>query len=250
MWRFMAARAAGSSHTRLSLPCQDRFACDVIEPEWFLSAVADGAGSAPFSGEGAEIAVNAALERLNAALHEGKEPLEAVTSAVQAANAAVIAEAERRACQPRDLASTLLLIAINHDGGAAAQIGDGLIAVRTEEAGWSWTFWPQRGEHVNVTQFLTDADALEAVQTAQLPAMVTDAALMTDGLEPLALHYASRSIHVPFLEGLAPHLRRGSGAGEDVALSAMLESFLTSPRVSARADDDLTLVICTRGGSS
>ncbi len=221
-----------------------------MAPDWFLSAVADGAGSAPHSDEGAAIAVKAGLARLRSALASGLEPIVAVTSAFEAAKLAVVAEAEARECPARDLASTLLLAAVSATDGAAAQIGDGLIATKVEGENWSWVFWPQRGEHVNVTQFLTDADALEAVQITSLVGGVTDVAMMTDGLEPLALHYASRSAHAPFFEGLSPQLRSRSGDGEDVPLSRMLELFLTSPRISQRTDDDLSLVICARAATT
>src|SRR6185295_17598727 len=58
MWRFAAAQATGSSHEKLSLPCQDRMTCAVLEGEDSLIAVvADGAGTAGRGHEGAEVAV-------------------------------------------------------------------------------------------------------------------------------------------------------------------------------------------------
>ena len=107
-------------------------------------------------------------------------------------------------------------------------------------------FWPERGEYANTTRFLTDEDALATLQVGEFAAPPMDVALMSDGLEPLALHYASKTVHAPFFDPLFRSLQTTEGDGEIAALSAALESFLSSPRIAERSDDDLSLVIATR----
>ncbi len=130
--------------------------------------------------------------------------------------------------------------------GGALQIGDGVIVVSEGGGGWSWVFWPQRGEYANTTFFLTDDDALERVQIETFLGSVADAALMTDGLEPLALHYASKTVHDPFFSGMFRPLHHSDGVAEIGHLSASLEQFLSSERVGSRTGDDVSLILATR----
>jgi hypothetical protein len=69
---------------------------------------------------------------------------------------------------------------------------------------------------------------------------------MTDGLQPLALHYASQSVHEPFFHGMFQPLHGSPGSAEVPALSASLEEFLSSERVRMRTDDDVSLILATR----
>lgn len=189
MWRFAVARTTGISHRRLSLPCQDRLACRVIGAQTLVAAVADGAGSAALAEQGAEVAVETVIEWLSHALDVGRSDYPAMLrEAAAVARDAVLIAAQQHGSEPRDLASTLLVVVVGPSGGGALQIGDGVIVVSDGANGWCWVFWPQRGEYANTTHFLTDEDAAERLQIEQLVAKVTDVALMTDGLEPLALH--------------------------------------------------------------
>ena len=59
-WRFVSASVAGTSHLRLSLPCQDNcFVTDATDADgksWLLAIASDGAGSASHAETGAELA--------------------------------------------------------------------------------------------------------------------------------------------------------------------------------------------------
>ena len=71
---------------------------------------------------------------------------------------------------------------------------------------------------------------------------VLDAALLSDGLQLLALDYAHRAAHRPFF---APFLQalRSAPQGE---LTVPLAEYLASEAISRRTDDDRTLVLATR----
>jgi len=247
-WRYAAASVIGTSHQRVGQPCQDRFACSTRVPGWFIAAVCDGAGSAAQSEIGAETASAAALGFIEDALSAAQVvDCEAVVrDAVIAARNRLLTRAAELSVAPRELACTLLVTMLGPTSGAAAQIGDGLIAAKADIDGWTWIFWPQRGEYANVTRFLSEDDALDAVEVSLLGPEIFECSLMTDGLEPLALQYATRTAHSPFFEGLLAPLRSTSGGKEAIELSARLLTFLDSPRIRDRADDDLTLVIACR----
>lgn len=246
MWKYTAASVAGTSHVRIGAGCQDAHRIVVDEPSGTLIvAVADGAGSAVNAAEGAVLATGVATASMLASVQAGELDEGAMRRAFVEARDAVLRHAAEADGPARDYASTLLLVALGGRSGFAAQIGDGLIAVRDHDD-WAWVIWPQRGEYANATRFLVEVDALERAEFVEVGADVSEAALMSDGLEPLALHYASQSIHSPFFEGMMPPLRAWNGVGEHAELSAQLAAFLQSPRITERADDDLTIVMATR----
>lgn len=251
MWRYIAARARGSSHARSGTPCQDQLACDVLEDGTLVAVLADGAGSASEAELGARIATGAVLEAARRELAAGAPDLAStLRRAILSAREAVLEEA-RAAGQPaRAFASTLLAVALGPAGGAAAQLGDGLIVVDGAGSGWSWVFWPQRGEFANTTYFLTDDEAEQTLKVEALAAPVSSVALMSDGLEPLALHYQSRAAHAPFFDGMFRVLGGATGAREVVDLSAALQRYLESETVSSRTDDDVSLVLARRVGTA
>ena len=236
----------GSSHVKCDEVCQDRFevwSADGV----FLAAVSDGAGSAQRAEVGAEVAVQEALAYMRGRLHDTTDWLDLVASAFDIARSAVLARAEAEDLPAREFACTLLLLALSPEGGAAGQIGDGVIALRDDaEEGWSWVFWPQKGEYANMTRFLTDPEGASPAELAGIRPSAFEVAMMTDGLEALALDYSGRSAHDPFFDGVLAPLRSSETVGEVEALSKGLSSFLASPRVCERADDDLTLFIAAR----
>jgi hypothetical protein len=248
MWRFATARATGTSHLRLGSPCQDRLACAVLAAGTLIAAVSDGAGSAPRAAVGAEVAVASAVGWLlhHLAEQDGPDLLAALEDAALHARASVLARSEEDGEAPGSYASTLLLLVGTPEGGAALQIGDGVIVVGGEAGDWRWMFWPERGEYANTTSFLTDDNAADHIRVASLPGSPIDVAIMTDGLQPLALHYASQTVHEPFFEGIFLPLHGSPGSAEVPGLSASLEQFLTSARVRTRTDDDLSLILATR----
>ena len=111
---------------------------------------------------------------------------------------------------------------------------------------WRWVFWPQKGEYANSTFFLSDETALANAEVAALTDDVQDVALMSDGLEPLAMQFAARTTHEPFFRTVLAPLHTVAAPGEAPPLSSGLVALLATPAVRARTDDDATLVIATR----
>jgi len=247
MWRFAGARTVGLSHLKTGLPCQDYCACLSLPNDTLIAAVADGAGSAKKGEQGAQIAVTTVVHYLKEVLeNSGTDLQDAIQSAAAAARRAVLEEADGQGENPRIYASTLLAIALTPNCGAALQIGDGVIVVSEDGEEWMWMTWPQRGQFANTTYFLTDEKAIERMEVADFGGAITDVALMSDGLEPLALHYASQSVHNRFFTGLFDPLWKAEGDEEIPQLSKALEQFLASDRVKSRTDDDVSLIFATK----
>jgi hypothetical protein len=146
----------------------------------------------------------------------------------------------------RDYAATLLFAALGPNCAVFSQLGDGAMVVLTEEHEWSWVFWPMHGEYANTTYFITDPTALKLLQFESCQRAIHEVATFSDGLEPLVLDYKERIASQSFFNRMLRPLRSSEVKGVDVALCGQLASYLTSPRITSRVDDDLSLVLATR----
>lgn len=248
MWRFAKAKVAGTSHLKAASPCQDAIACEAIGDGGLILALADGAGSAAHSAAGAQRAVEFMLQEV-ATLLQADTPQLAPLMRTAFANtrAELRGLATQLGTELREVATTLLaVLLLPNQKGVAAQIGDGAIVVRENMDAWCYAFWPQHGEYVNTTRFLTDHDSIEQLQVDELPARPEDIVLFSDGLERLGLCFEGQLPYDPFFNGVIAPLIASKGSGEIIVLSARLEEFLASPRVAERTDDDVSLIMATR----
>jgi hypothetical protein len=155
-------------------------------------------------------------------------------------------EAESISRAPRDFACTLLAVVSSPSCTACLQIGDGVIVVAdSEENVYGHVFWPDRGEYANMTHFVCEEDAVEHLQFEVIRREIVDVALLTDGLQSIALNYQQESAHEPFFNGLFAPMRT-LPEGRSAELSKSLIEFLSSPRVNEKTDDDKTLLLATR----
>jgi hypothetical protein len=107
---------------------------------------------------------------------------------------------------------------------------------------------PQRGEYANETNFLTQEDALERIDTVILDAPLQSLAVLSDGLLRLAMQMPAHEPHLPFFKPLFAFAAHPADLQE---ASAKLAGFLASERVCARTDDDksLVLAVCLNGSA-
>jgi hypothetical protein len=222
-----------------------------------VAVAADGAGSAERGREGARIACETVVELADAWARAGRhdEPTRDLSAFERADVGEWIGRVRSRIEQAmlpegrevRDFSCTLVVALVDDARAVFFQIGDGALVYRVAgDRRYSLAFWPQLGEYANLTRFVTDGDALEQVQFA-VAENVDEVALLTDGLQGLALRFASREAHGPFFDPMFERLRGDPDQGGD-DLSGALVSFLESPAVNQRTDDDKTLVLATRLG--
>jgi hypothetical protein len=158
-------------------------------------------------------------------------------------------EAKAVSRERRDFACTILGLIVSESCAACLQVGDGVIVLAdSEEHAYGHVFWPDRGEYANTTHFVTEDHAIEHLQFESVKRRVVEAALLTDGLQTIALNYQQRTAHEPFFKGLFAPLRTAE-EGCPRELSESLAAFLTSPRVNEKTDDDKTLVLASRTDS-
>lgn len=246
-WRVVGSSVRGVSHIKANLPCQDAHEWLVLPSGTLIAAVADGAGSAKESQTGARVACRTAMDLLAkelAAAGSASAPVEpCLRRAIAAAREAVIAEAEQLKMPARELASTLMLLAIEPNRATAAQIGDGAALVLNQDGALHALTQPVESEYLNETLFLTSDRALDQLQVREWAGPARGLAMFSDGLQMLALKWPERTPHKPFFDPLFRFVE--SEADAQVRLDK-IEKFLQSPRIAERADDDLTLVLALR----
>lgn len=249
-WAVLSASEVGTSHVAVDKPCEDSCWAQVEEDRDgspFLSMfVCDGAGSAARGGEGAELAIKTAAEFVATKLSMREFGLTDALAAdlVVAVRDRIYAQAEKEGLTSRDFACTFLGVLSGVRGTLVMQIGDGAVVLDTGN-GLELAIVPMGGQYANMTQFLTDEDAVKQLVTRMYPGEVQACAAFSDGLQRLALNMATNTPHVPFFEPFWGVLAKATPENED-QLTASLIRFLSSQAVNNRTDDDKTLVLALR----
>ncbi len=251
-WRYVWASAIGTAHRDLGLPCQDRGVVQIqhgsSEPEALVIAVADGAGSASAADRGAYLVTETLLTCVQQALNSGLRVADITSEDARAWIAEVVSCVQMQAnavgLPAREMAATALLAIATPQVVACIQVGDGVQVVRVDDR-YEIALWPQNGEYASSTNFACDADAITATEVRIITGVIQDIAVMTDGVQALALHYASHTAHAPFFDALLPAVRNAP-PGEDDSLNRALADFLDSVMVNDRTTDDKTLVMASR----
>lgn len=249
-WRTVAASVAGTSHAGAGQPCADACAVRVLpvgtQGALLVAVAADGAGTSEHAPDGARLACEAILAQAELRARGGADLSTFVREDVLAwleATRSRIAEAARSlTLEARDFSCTLLAALVDEASAVFFQIGDGAIVYRRDGEDYRPALWPQSGEYANCTWFVTDDDAAERVQMT-VAENVDEVALLTDGLQGLALRFGSRDAHGPFFEPMFARLRCET---ETEGLVEELKAFLGSASVNQRTDDDKTLALATR----
>ena len=254
-WRIAGASVRGTSHLRIGQPCQDSLYYSYEFPGGALiAAVADGAGSASLSEVGSALAVHESVEAARVSMsHTSAQKIpegylrDTARASVVIARFRLEQEARRRNISVRDLATTLILVIWTRGILAAAQIGDGAVVVSDESGGYSLFTTPQRGEYANETVFLVSENALDSLQIRTETLKAHRIAMFTDGIQNLVLDSVNNIPHLPFF---APMFRWLESRSDGFDFDAALKSLLTSPKVTQRADDDLTILLASASQES
>lgn len=259
-WQILGASVTGFSHKARNQPGQDRF----LEKTWCFDdhqavtvvVCADGAGSAARSWAGAWVACQSVMRSMHGYMISPKRRNLLISMEFQADSffAGLFGTARRRLEQwaqrlgttSLSLSTTLNVAILTANGALLAQLGDGLIGYQFKDFPEKWHVVEneQASEFAGETTFLTSTQWLEHLRVKALHEPLRRVVVSTDGLLPIIFHAQSSQIHSPFLDPLFEFVQK-QGPVQSLK-SSMLQSFLSSQRVSSRCDDDLTLILCSR----
>jgi len=244
-WSTVAASAVGTDHVREGIGKQDAVARHPVGGSWII-AVADGAGSAPYSAEGAALAVEAATHALEQLLMANPtlslDLEEAIVEAMLEAADRLQGLAAERSEPVSAFHTTLAVCVIDGWRVSSGQVGDGFLVAELDDGSLQALAVPQKGEYANETQFLTTISGRDEIETSTVEG-IRGLAAMTDGLLRLAAQMPGYTPHPRFF---GPLFNFARSATSEVKGCEELTGFLASPRVRARTSDDLTLVIAVR----
>ncbi len=243
-WGVLAESAAGTSHIARGIVCQDvcRTRSFGDENDWIAIAISDGAGSAEHSQIGAGIVCDSFLSTLSRRWPIVPRTREDMLEFYTLARAEIFAEAVQRGFEPSALACTALLGIAGPECAMFGQLGDGAIVIG-RDGEYRMPIWCVEGEYVNETEFITGNGYSEALQFAAFDERISEIAILTDGLQHLAIDFAERRPHAGFFQPFFESLRASARTGD---LRVSLLEFLSSPRVNERTDDDKTLALAIR----
>lgn len=245
-WKLLLDSVIGTSHVQTNQPCQDYASGRVLDADTIVLLCADGAGSASRAEFGSRFVCRSLLHTIATDLENGLALKDITRDRVVEWHATVRRRLSLEACREnldlREFATTILAAIIGPSQAFFSHLGDGVIVYRDGD-NYKTPFWPQQGEYANTTYFLTGSDFEDQLAFEGIDRQIDEVALLTDGLQPLALHYATRSVHSPFFKPMFNALRDASDPDE---LREPLKAFMNSPAVNSRTDDDKTLVLATR----
>lgn len=252
-WHLAWASVRGTAHEQDGSDCQDSCNAGVFRNssgEWVLAAIAaDGAGSAKAGGNAAEAVCTYGLHLVETFVQNDALTSEHLTEQrmfewARDMRQHLLTLAEHAGQTPRDWACTLLAAVCTRSVAAYLQVGDGAIVARCGGAD-AVVYWPSSGEYANETFFLTDEDGLQRLQVSVTETVPSALALLTDGLQRLALNYSARTAHSAFFSPLFGELQCAASI-DPGEFEGRLQRLLASPQVNARTDDDKTLVLAAK----
>jgi len=252
-WKIVESRVRGVSHLKTGIECQDSKSSKIIQDnsqnEVLILAVSDGAGSASNSAIGSNLTCSSIISMVENFISNGgsvkdiTRPLASLW--VKNVREKIKKQASKDGLPERSYACTMLVAVVGSDCFAALQIGDGCI-VYPENKGWVYACWPQHGEFINTTNFVTGTNAEDDLFFKLYEKTIDEIAVFTDGLEMLLVNHSNKSIVSSFFERNFVPVRNISTIDAGELLSLKLDSFLSSPIITSRTDDDITLMLASR----
>jgi len=240
-WFGTAASVVGTGHIARGIPCQDSSAV-VMEHEFQLAVVSDGAGSARLSQHGSA----AVVETLVGLAADLEIPLSDQAGAEVAERIAkhclarLDETAEELGCEIRDLAATLSFVLVRGETVLAGCLGDGIVAA-IGPSGSEVLVGPARGEHANQTEFITSRGAARRLRLRWGPLGRRDGFMvMSDG--------AAESLFERSTARLASAVGRVLSWFDENTQSAVVEAIEASvlPLLTSKTRDDCSIACLRR----
>ena len=140
-----------------------------------------------------------------------------------------------------ELATSLIVFAVEPRGIAAMQIGEGLLVSRGQEADYRLIFDIDVRRRDDRTLFVTSKDAKGRMRVGTRKGPVSFLCAATEAFGPLSLSNRNGKPHRRFFHPLDQYIQT---APDDGVVHQGIRSFLRSDRINRKLDDDLVLALC------
>ena len=244
-WYCVGASVAGVSHKDTNTPCQDYTLYRHLPSGELLIAVADGAGSAQYSAEAAQIACNVALNYVQYQMTEYTHCLSEdyelfIYTAFEQARSAIIDVAKARRISVKQFATTLTVVILTPQLTIGGMVGDGMAIVEYATGNYACLFELPKREYANQMVPITSSRALEVLQIAIAPAPIQSVSIVTDGMLSICCDLRSVKPYPPFFKMMMALLDKVT---DHESAKKELEILLDHPLINEKTEDDKTLVM-------
>jgi Protein phosphatase 2C len=242
-WHSVCSSIMGRSHELNLKPCQDfsqRFECNGI----YGVALSDGAGSAQHAEIGAQIAVEWIIQNIPNRIKDFQSINEdQIQHWLKELQEYFCDYAIKNQTTIEDLSATILFVMVKNTEAFFFQLGDGCWLFQHEDLSWHCATWPESGEYINETVFITSLTTANQKIQWCVQQNVRAVVGFTDGVEHLFLNFTNRSPHKQVLEKIFSFIQQNPPM---TAVQEATEQLLTSPFLDERTDDDKTLTLLWR----
>jgi hypothetical protein len=244
-WCLSSCFVQGKGHIKTHIPCQDRTKA-IYSNGTYVIALSDGAGSAKLSHFGASCVVESICTLLTNQFNElfaNKDGCFVKQLMIKKVLADIKLQAAELGCEVKDLAATMLAVAINEGRFIIAHVGDGVIGyldngtLKTASA-------PSNGEHANETYFVTSQDAISAMKLFK--GSIKDIAgfvLMSDGTEQSLYNKRTNSLSPAIVK-----LMQRNIVLDHEAMEQQLDASFKKVIIANTQDDcSIAIISCEKG---
>ncbi len=250
-WKAIGKSVTGTSHINSNKPCEDAVHYAIVaapnNTDVLISCVCDGAGSALYAAESSQFATNYIVEKLSIIATNGKIIEEGdIYNLLEEVYHELAFKAAEANVSINEYSCTVLGCYLTTSQAAFFHIGDGAIIRNDGTDFYNAIWWPFNGEYQNITSFIVDSATLNNLNITIINEQINEVAIITDGLQLIALNMEAMNVHQPFFNDLFGSLRLADNNEKVNILNVKLEAYLNSERINERCDDDKTLFMATR----
>jgi len=250
IWKAIGKSVIGTSHIQNNKLCEDALVyTEVIHQNEsiFIAIASDGAGSALFANQAAELIVNRGTKILiDWILNDLPINEAAILALAEILYDELAQEADNCQVPLNEFSSTFLGAVLYKSAAIFFQSGDGVIIRDDGIGGYAAIWWPQNGEYINTTSFLIEDKQFPNLKISLIHEQINEIAILTDGLQMLTLNTETLTVHQPFFTSLFKWLRLAIEVDDVLILNEKLSDYLSSEAINDRTDDDKTLLLATR----
>jgi len=251
IWKIIGKNVKGTSHAQSGKDCEDAVSyCMLNLPdtsEILVCCVCDGAGSARFAKDASVLVSEFIVSAFAKQIRQEVEIDDVIIRQIlETAFDKLSVLAEESNSPISEYSCTCLAAIVFEHKAIFLQIGDGVIVREDGSGSYTPVFWPYNGEYLNSTAFLVDDINFPFLKILCVGESIDEIALMTERLQNLTLNNESQGVHQPFFNDLFKWLRMAKQPEHVAVLQSKLESYLDSPVINNRTDDDKTLLLATR----
>ena len=238
MWKSVGRAVQGRGHVQQGIPCQDSTYTACINGTYVI-ALADGAGSAKHSEWGASFVTKCVSEALCIEFDDFFSQDDTILvreNLIDRILGGLFSVAQRKGCDVKDLASTLLAVAVKGDRMMMVHLGDGVIGYYDGD-NLKVASKPDNGEYNNSTYFTTTEGAVNHLRlTKGRLGSAKGFILFSDGAEPSFYDYKNNAIS----QGLSPVFEDLQNSDVDDVGSDLEESLEV---IKNRTMDDCSIAV-------